>query len=77
MLKRRSSGIPVVAIVDTNCDPDEDRLRHPRQRRRDSRRKADLLLLMADAIMEGRQGNAEEAAVEEKEEAEAAEEAAK
>ena len=30
----RALGIPIVAIVDTNCDPDEDRLRHPRQRRR-------------------------------------------
>ncbi len=26
-------GIPVVAIVDTNCDPDESRLCHPWQRR--------------------------------------------
>ena len=33
-------GIPVVAVVDTNCDPDADRPRDPRQRRRDSRHPA-------------------------------------
>ena len=30
-------GIPVVAVVDTNCDPDVDRPRDPGQRRRDPR----------------------------------------
>ena len=28
-------GVPVIAITDTNCDPGQDRLRHPGQRRRD------------------------------------------
>ena len=27
--------IPIIGLVDTNCDPDGDRVRHPRQRRRD------------------------------------------
>ncbi len=30
----RKLGIPVVAMVDTNCDPGRDRLHHSRQRRR-------------------------------------------
>ena len=69
-------GIPVVAIVDTNCDPDEVDYVIPGND--DAIRAVKLISsVMADAIMEGRQGNAEEAAVEEKEEAEAAEEAAK
>ena len=29
-------GLPVIALVDTNCDPDEADVRHPGQRRRDS-----------------------------------------
>ena len=69
-------GIPVVAIVDTNCDPDEVDYVIPGND--DAIRAVKLISsVMADAIMEGRQGNTEEAAVEEKEEAEAAEEAAK
>ena len=69
-------GIPVVAIVDTNCDPDEVDYVIPGND--DAIRAVKLISsVMADAIMEGRQGNAEEAAVEEKEEAEAAEAAAK
>ena len=28
-------GLPVIALVDTNCDPDEAAVRDPRQRRRD------------------------------------------
>ena len=27
-------GMPVIAVVDTNCDPDAVDLRHPGQRRR-------------------------------------------
>ena len=69
-------GIPVVAIVDTNCDPDEVDYVIPGND--DAIRAVKLISsVMADAIIEGRQGNAEEAAVEEKEEAEEAEEAAK
>ena len=69
-------GIPVVAIVDTNCDPDEVDYVIPGND--DAIRAVKLISsVMADAIMEGRQGNTEEAALEEKEEAEAAEEAAK
>ena len=34
----RKLGIPVIAIVDTNCDPDEVDFVDPRQRRRDPRR---------------------------------------
>ena len=33
----RKLGIPVVAVVDTNCDPTRGRLRDPRQRRRPAR----------------------------------------
>ena len=33
----RKLGIPVVAVVDTNCDPTRGRLRDPRQRRRSAR----------------------------------------
>ena len=36
----RKLEIPVVAITDTNCDPDHDRLRDPGQRRRDPRDQA-------------------------------------
>ncbi len=36
-------GIPVVAIADTNCDPDEIDYVDPRQRRRHPRHQADLL----------------------------------
>ena len=38
----RKLHIPIVAIVDTNCDPGRDRLCHPRQRRRDPRHPPDL-----------------------------------
>ena len=33
----RKLGIPVVAVVDTNCDPERSGLRDPRQRRRSAR----------------------------------------
>ncbi len=33
-------GIPVIAIVDTNCDPESDRFPDPGQRRRDPRHQA-------------------------------------
>jgi len=69
-------GIPIVAIVDTNCDPDDVDYVIPGND--DAIRAVKLIAgAMADAFIEGRQGEAEEAAAEEKEaaaeEAEAAE----
>lgn len=50
-------GIPIVAIVDTNCDPDEIDYVIPGND--DAIRAVKLLsATMADAIIEGRQGNA-------------------
>ena len=69
----RKLGIPIVAIVDTNCDPDEVDYVIPGND--DAIRAVRLIAgAMADAIIEGRQGeqNAPEAA----EAAEATEEAA-
>lgn len=65
-------GIPIVAIVDTNCDPDEIDYVIPGND--DAIRAVKLLCAtMADALIEGRQGNAEaEEAVEKEEEAEEA-----
>ena len=63
-------GIPVVAIVDTNCDPDEVDYVIPGND--DAIRAVKLIAgTMADAIIEGRQGEtvAEEAPVEAAEEA--------
>ncbi|MBR6771841.1 MAG: 30S ribosomal protein S2, partial [Clostridia bacterium] len=68
----RKLGIPVVAIVDTNCDPDEVDYVIPGND--DAIRAIKLISqTMADAIIEGKQGMdgeeaAEEAAVEESEE---------
>ena len=64
-------GIPLVAIVDTNCDPDEIDYVIPGND--DAIRAVKLIAgKMADAIIEGRQGaqNAEEAADEEEKDAE-------
>lgn len=64
-------GIPIVAIVDTNCDPDEIDYVIPGND--DAIRAVKLIAgTMADAIIEGRQGaqNAEEAADEEEKDAE-------
>lgn len=61
-------GIPIVAIVDTNCDPDEIDYVIPGND--DAIRAVKLLCAtMADALIEGRQGNAsaEEAAQKEEE----------
>ena len=65
-------GIPIVAIVDTNCDPDEIDYVIPGND--DAIRAVKLLCAtMADALIEGRQGNAEaEEAVEKGEEGEEA-----
>ena len=56
----RKLGIPIVAIVDTNCDPDEIDYVIPGND--DAIRAVRLLsATMADALMEGRQGSAEAA----------------
>ena len=75
-------GIPVVAIVDTNCDPDE--IDYPIPGNDDAIRAVKLIVSkMADAILEGKQGEqledeasvtTEEVVSEEQVEAEAAEE---
>jgi small subunit ribosomal protein S2 len=55
ILEARKLGIPVVAIVDTNCDPDEVDYVIPGND--DAIRAVKLIAAkMADAIMEGRQG---------------------
>jgi small subunit ribosomal protein S2 len=65
-------GIPVVAIVDTNCDPDEIDYVIPGND--DAIRAVKLISsVMADAIIEGRQGVDAEAAEAEAESEEAAE----
>ena len=66
-------GIPIIAIVDTNCDPDEIDYVIPGND--DAIRAVKLIVgAMADAVIEGRQG--EQTAPEAEEEAPAAEEAA-
>lgn len=68
-------GIPVVAIVDTNCDPDE--IDYPIPGNDDAIRAVKLIAeTMANAVMEGRQGKQlEESAEEEAQETETAAEA--
>ena len=69
----RKLGIPVVAIVDTNCDPDEIDYVIPGND--DAIRAVKLIVSkMADAVVEANQGAAEETAAEM--EAEVSEEAA-
>lgn len=76
VLEAKKLGIPVVAIVDTNCDPDDADYVIPGN---DDAIRAIRLIssVLADAVIEGHQGEqlAEAAAVEEKAEAEAAEDA--
>lgn len=69
-------GIPIIAIVDTNCDPDEIDYVIPGND--DAIRAVKLIAgAMADAVIEGRQGMAGAAAQDDAEEADvAAEEAA-
>ncbi|MBQ5832376.1 MAG: 30S ribosomal protein S2, partial [Selenomonadales bacterium] len=56
-------GIPIVAIVDTNCDPDE--IDHVIPGNDDAIRAVKLLTgKMADAVIEGRQGEQLEEAAE-------------
>ncbi|MCF6137135.1 30S ribosomal protein S2 [Pseudalkalibacillus berkeleyi] len=66
----RKLNIPIVAIVDTNCDPDEIDVVIPGND--DAIRAVKLLTSkMADAVVEANQGNAEEAASTEEEEVKA------
>ena len=61
-------GIPVVAIADTNCDPDDADDVIPGND--DAIRAVKLIAgAMADAVLEGKQGNQEAAPVEEAAEA--------
>ena len=70
ILEARTLGIPVVAIVDTNCDPDE--ADYPIPGNDDAIRAVKLIASkMADAVLEGKQG--EQMADEEEPAAEAAE----
>ncbi|WP_349410525.1 30S ribosomal protein S2 [Pseudalkalibacillus sp. SCS-8] len=63
----RKLNIPIVAIVDTNCDPDEVDVVIPGND--DAIRAVKLLTSkMADAVVEANQGNAEEASTQEEEE---------
>ncbi len=51
----RTLGVPIVAIVDTNCDPDE--IDYPIPGNDDAIRAVKLIAAkMADAVLEGRQG---------------------
>ena len=60
----RNLGIPVVAIVDTNCDPDE--VEYPIPGNDDAIRAVKLITSkMADAVLEGKQGEQMEEAAEE------------
>ena len=80
VLEAKKLGIPIVAIVDTNCDPDEVDYVIPGND--DAIRAVKLIAgAMADAVIEGRQGEtsapaqeADEAPAEEAEEAKAEEE---
>ena len=55
VMEARALGIPVVAIVDTNCDPDEVDYAIPGNE--DAIRAVKLIASkMADAVLEGRQG---------------------
>ena len=60
----KSSFIPIVAIVDTNCDPDEIDYVIPGND--DAIRAVKLIAgAMADAVIEGKQGETSAAPVEE------------
>ena len=65
LMEAKKLGIPVVAIVDTNCDPDE--VEYPIPGNDDAIRAIKLIAsIMANAMIEGRQGEqVEEAAAEE------------
>ena len=71
----RTLGIPIVAIIDTNCDPDE--VDYPIPGNDDAIRAVKLIAAkMADAVLEGKQGEQmTDAAAEETEEDEEIEQA--
>ena len=72
VLEAKKLGIPIVAIVDTNCDPDEVDYAIPGND--DAIRAVKLIAgAMADAVIEGRQGEASAPAAEAAEEAPAEE----
>ena len=72
VLEAKKLGIPVIAIVDTNCDPDDADYVIPGND--DAIRAIKLISsVIADAVIEGKQGEQLTEAVEVKEEAEAAE----
>ena len=74
VLEAKKLGIPIIAIVDTNCDPDEIDYVIPGND--DAIRAVKLIAgAMADAVIEGRQGMQGAAAIEDTAEAEEAEEA--
>jgi small subunit ribosomal protein S2 len=69
ILEAHALGIPVVAIVDTNCDPDE--VDYPIPGNDDAIRAVKLIASkIADAVLEGRQGEQMESAAEESAKAE-------
>lgn len=60
VLEAKKLGIPIIAIVDTNCDPDEIDYVIPGND--DAIRAVKLIAsAMANAVIEGRQGNQAEA----------------
>ena len=74
VLEAKKLGIPVIAIVDTNCDPDDADYVIPGND--DAIRAIKLISsVIADAIIEGKQGEQTAEAAEEKAEVEAAEDA--
>ena len=74
VLEAKKLGIPVIAIVDTNCDPDDADYVIPGND--DAIRAIKLISsVIADAVIEGKQGETTAEAVEEKAEAEAEEDA--
>ena len=74
VLEAKKLGIPVVAIVDTNCDPDDADSVIPGND--DAIRAIKLISsVMADAVIEGKQGEQTAEAAEEKAEVEAEEDA--
>ena len=63
VMEARNLGIPIVAIVDTNCDPDDVDYVIPGND--DAIRAVKLIAgAMADAVLEGKQGNQEAAPAE-------------
>ena len=74
VLEAKKLGIPVIAIVDTNCDPDDADYVIPGND--DAIRAIKLISsVIADAVIEGNQGEQTAEAAEEKAEVEAAEDA--